>query len=330
LELAASTLDGQITFWDIQDSKQVGLIEGRRDISGGRKQDDRITAANNSASKFFNSMAYTADGTCIIAGGNSKYVVMYGVREGIMLKKFQISENLSLDGTEEFLDSRLMTEGGGPIEDRGDASDLEDRRDYSLPGVQKGDLSKRRYRRDIRTKCVRFSPTGRVWAAASTEGLLIYSLDDSITFDPFDLDIDLTPQSILDVLNRKEYLKALVMAFRLNEKALIVRAYEAVPSADIKLIVRQLPVIYVTKLLAFIGSHAEKSPHMEFDLLWINALLNANGRYLRDHSVEYASILRTIQKSVMDYQKNVASLCDSNTSSIAYLMDQRKAHMEFA
>ncbi|KAF8324849.1 quinon protein alcohol dehydrogenase-like superfamily [Cantharellus anzutake] len=326
LEIAAATLDGQITFWETVDGRQTGLIEGRRDISGGRMQDDRITAANNSVNKYFTSVAYTVDGSCVIAGGNSKYVVMYNVQEGVMLKKFQISENLSLDGAQDFLDYRRMKkEGGDLMYDRGDESDLEDRRNPTLPGAQRGDLSKRRYRQDIRTKCIRFSPTGGSWAAASTEGLLIYSLDEGIVFEPLDLDIDITPQNILEVLSQKEHLKALVMAFRLNEKSLIERVYEAIPSEDIALLVRQLPRIYVPNLLSFVASHAERSPHMEFDLLWINALLGIHGRFLREHSLEHAGVLRAVQKSVMDYQKNIAALCDSNRSSIAYMMDQAKA-----
>jgi periodic tryptophan protein 2 len=87
-ELAASTLDGQIFFFDIAESRQTGIIEGRKDISGGRKQDDRMTAQNASSGKSFNSLAYTADGSCLIAGGNSKYVVIYEVTEGVMVKKF--------------------------------------------------------------------------------------------------------------------------------------------------------------------------------------------------------------------------------------------------
>jgi len=35
------------------------------------------------------------------------------------------------------------------------------------------------------TRAVQFSPTGRSWAAASTEGLLVYSLDESLFFNPY-------------------------------------------------------------------------------------------------------------------------------------------------
>ena len=314
-EMAISTLDGQITFFDIQQGKQINVIEGRKDISGGRKADDRVAAANNASGKSFNSLSYTADGRCILAGGNSKYVVLYDVREGegVMVKKFQISENLSLDGTQEFLDSRKMNEAGintDLIDTRGDESDLEDRMDTSLPGASRGagDMSIRKYRQEARTKCIRFSPTGRTWAAASTEGLLIYSLDETVSFDPFDLSIDLTPQSIIEVLSAREFLKSLIMAFRLSEKPLIQQVYEAIPRGDIRLVACQLPLIYVPQLLRFVADHLERSPHLEFDLLWVNALLMAHGRHLRERSGEFASVFRALQKGLGDFEQSLSRL----------------------
>jgi periodic tryptophan protein 2 len=309
-EICAATLDGQLSFIDVAEGQISSVIEGRRDISGGRKAEDRTTAANNPSSKHFNSVTYTADGACVLAGGSSKYVVIYDRAEGVMVKKFQISENLSLDGTQEMLDSRNMTEAGAidTIDTTGDASDLEDRLDHTLPGAQRGDLSKRRYRRDARTNCVRFSATGRSWAAASTEGLLIYSLDESTSFDPFDLTLDLTPESILSTLESGEYLVALVMALRLNERPLIHRVYEAVPPGDIRLIARQLPGVYVERLLRFVAEHVESSPHIEFDLLWVSAMLTSHGRFLRERRGEMASVFRALQKGLMGFETSVAKL----------------------
>lgn len=325
-ELVATSLDGQVFFWDVAEGKQTNVIEARKDISGGRKVGDRMTAANSSSGKSFNSIAYTADGGCVIAGGNSKYVVLYDVREGVMVKKFQISDNLSLDGIQEFLDSRKLTSAGPEelIDAQGDESELEDRIDHSLPGTQRGDLSKRRIRQEARTKCVRFSPTGRSWAAASTEGLLIYSIDDTIAFDPFDIDLDITPQSVLEVLSAGDHLRALVMAFRLNEKDLLQKVFESTPSSDIRLISRQIPIVYLPALLRFVGEHAETSPHMEFDLIWINSLLATQGRYLREHSSEYASVFRLLQKGMLDFQQSVARTCEDNSSTLKYLIDQSR------
>ena len=51
----------------------------------------------------------------------------------------------------------------------------------------------------VRTRCVALSPTGRSWSAATTEGLLLYSVDDALVFDPTDLAEDVTPAAALKV-----------------------------------------------------------------------------------------------------------------------------------
>ncbi len=74
--------------------------------------EDVRTAKNSTWGKAFNSLCYTADGTALLAGGNSKYVCIYDVRSRILLKKFQTSHNRSLDGVLDFLNSKDMTAAG--------------------------------------------------------------------------------------------------------------------------------------------------------------------------------------------------------------------------
>lgn len=50
-----------------------------------------------------------------------------------------------------------------------------------------------------------------------------------MVFDPYDLDLDVTPRSIRRQLRRQEWLSAVVLAFRLNEKALKQEVLETVP-----------------------------------------------------------------------------------------------------
>lgn len=64
-------------------------------------------------------------------------------------------------------------------------------------GAERGaDGSSRRTREEARSTCVRFSPTGREWAACTTDGLLLYSLDEAAVFDPSDLDESVTPEAV--------------------------------------------------------------------------------------------------------------------------------------
>jgi len=100
--------------------------------------------------------------------------------------------------------------------------------------------------------------------------------------------------------------------------------YESIPRGDIRLTARQLPIIYVPQLLRFIADHLERSPHLEFDLVWVNALLMAHGRYLRERSGEFASVFRLLQKGLTDFEQSISRLCDENTSTLLYLMDQSK------
>ncbi|BGP39918.1 U3 snoRNP protein [Rhodotorula kratochvilovae] len=327
-EVAVATLDGQISFWNVVDGTQRTLIEGRKDISGGRRADDRVTAANNSSTKAFTSLSYTADGSCVLAGGSSKHVCLYDARDGVLLRRFTITQNLSLDGTQEVLDSRRLTEAGPRelIDDRGDASDLDERLDRSLPGARGGDMSKRRYRPEARTKCVRFSPTGRSWAAASTEGLLIYSLDDSLAFDPFELDVDITPAAVADELAaaRPHYLKAFVMALKLNERPLLQTVYEAVPAAAVALLARQLPAPYLPATLRLLAAQLAASPHVEFHLVWISALFAAHGKTLRAQQGEFAAVLRAVQRGLQDVQESVVRLSEDNSFALDFLIDQQR------
>ena len=49
-----------------------GTIEGRRDIAGGRKEGDRRAAGNAASGQCFTTLAFSADGAWLLAGGASK------------------------------------------------------------------------------------------------------------------------------------------------------------------------------------------------------------------------------------------------------------------
>ncbi|RMC06217.1 hypothetical protein DUI87_15647 [Hirundo rustica rustica] len=171
----------------------------------------------------------------------------------------------------EFGSMALIDEGGGG--DEGVA--------IPLPGVKRGDMSYRHFKPEIRVTCVRFCPTGRSWAATTTEGLLLYSLDSGLIFDPFELDTDVTPSNIRKTLAQKEYTVAIVMAFKLNEKKLIQEVIEAVPSSEVDVVCSSLPDLYVEKLLEFLASAFETSCHLEFYLIWAHKLLMLHGQKLK-------------------------------------------------
>ena len=325
LQIAISTLDGQLSFWAVSEAEQVAGLDGRRDVSGGRNITDRRTAANVSGTKAFSTIRYSTDGSCLLAGGNSKYICLYSVTTMVLLKKFTVSVNLSLSGTQEFLNSKLLTEAGpeGLLDDQGEASDLEARIDRSLPGSKRGDPSARKRMAEVRVNGVAFSPNGTAFCAASTEGLLVYSLDNTVQFDPFDLNMEITPASTLAVLQQeKNYLKALVMAFRLNEAGLIQRVFQAIPYTDIGLVVEQFPTVYVARLLRYVAAQTEQSPHVEFCLLWIKALVDKHGAWLTANRSKVDIELRIVARAVTKMKDEIRRLADENVYMVDYLLGQ--------
>lgn len=332
-QLAAATLDGQLTFWTIATSTQSSVLDARRDISGGRSLTSRRTAANSPGTKQFTAITYSADGSCLLAAGNSKYICLYAVSTLTLVKKFTVSVNLSLDGTQEFLNSSAILSSGVPremIDTDGEASDLEDRIDRSLPGARRTgfrDATSRQGKRpEVRVTSVEFSPTGRGFCAASTEGLLVYSLDTNLAdFDPFELDIDVTPQNTRAALADKEYLKALVMALRLSDdKPLIKQCYEAVPYQSVPLLVQDLPRIYLGAILRLLGEQMESSPHLEFHLRWLKEILRLHGAWIKEHQGTFGADLRSVLRGVEGVGRTVRRLAERNSWEIEFLVGQER------
>jgi periodic tryptophan protein 2 len=142
-------------------------------------------------------------------------------------------------------------------------------------------------------------------------------------FDPIDLDLAVTPASTLHVLHQeKDYLKALVMAFRLNEAGLIRQVFEAIPHTSIGLVVSEMPVVYLQRLVRFVGMQAEESPHLEFCLLWVQAIFNSHGQWIRENRGTMDAELRVVIRSVGRIREELTKLADENCFMIDYLLSQ--------
>ncbi|EDV24827.1 uncharacterized protein TRIADDRAFT_50274 [Trichoplax adhaerens] len=305
-ELAVATYNGELSFWNSIDAMQTRSIDAKADLGGGRSSQDIITAKKSAEGKCFNCLCYSADGEYVLAGGRSKRICIYNINQQVLLKAFEVSRNLSLDGIQEFLNSRLMTEAG-PL-DQLDLSDDSDKEDITLPGVTKGDMSSRKVRPEIRVKSLQFSPSGHSFAAATTEGLMIYSLDSSLTFDPYDLSIDVTPETIRQNLQDGNYLASVMLAFRLNEVAIIREIIENIKPDSIDLVCQYLPLVYVEKILQFVAFELETSRHLEFYLIWSNRLLMHHGTALKQKSGDIMPILISLQKSIKDKKNDLSKL----------------------
>eukprot|EP01119_Soliformovum_irregulare_P016311 TRINITY_DN4701_c0_g1_i1.p1 TRINITY_DN4701_c0_g1~~TRINITY_DN4701_c0_g1_i1.p1 ORF type:complete len:702 (-),score=243.40 TRINITY_DN4701_c0_g1_i1:55-2160(-) len=320
-ELCTSDMTGTFTFWHIDSSSIVGLIEAKKDLGGGRVEGNPRLPTTNTENQYFTSVSYSADGTCVIAGGNTNIVCIYQVAQRVLVKRFLISKNFSLDNI-----SRRREEPKGSIshyleEDTSERSILAD---HSLPGVKTGDFSKRNVKPIMKTEAVTFSPTGRSFGAVTVEGLLIYSLDSNYNFDPFELEMNITTDAIETALQEGEYLKSLLMSFKLNEKPIIKKVYENIPYSQIKLVVENVPTTYLARLVGFVAQHMETSPHLEFDLCWVTSILNFHGPFFSSQPVAMFPTFRQLQKVLTRQRDDVVKLSEDNSFTLDFVCHAAK------
>ena len=310
-QVAVSTLDGQVFLWKPDDARLEGTIEGRRDMAGGKTVGDKRSASNIVAGKSFKTLAYSADGALLLAGGNGKSVCMYDVNGRALLRKFPLSRSKAMDGTIERLDSNRVTDAG-PLDllPGGDSDDEDDdglRRGArggrtggsggggmpgssgGLPGAGAGggagagsSGAEARVRPTIRCKHVVFAPTGQGWCASTTEGVMVYARDTGLAFDPTDLGEDVTPAAARRALRSGDARRALLMALRLRGAdaagSLIRDVLEGTPSDAVSAALRGFPPALLPPLIECLAQQVTGGPHAQLMLRWTRELCILHGR----------------------------------------------------
>ena len=70
---------------------------------------------------------------------------------------------------------------------------------------------------------------GRTWSAVTTEGVLLYSLDAAMVFEPFDFTEEVTISTVLEQLQARNFESSLILAMRLNEPKYISLVLDSNP-----------------------------------------------------------------------------------------------------
>lgn len=312
-EVAVSTMSGQIHVFDAKTGEQLGVpIEGRSDLGVSHSEEE----LNKDSAKYFNSLTFSADGAYILGGGNSKHICLYHKAEKILVKKFSVTMNLSMDGMFDYISKRKKSEFGfnmSVIRSR-----KEDPQSHygtiQLPGVRQGsDLSERSVNPVIAVKAVAFSPTMRSFVATTTEGVLMFSVDSGSLFDPFGLETNVTDDSVRQLIQEEEYLHALLQAIKLNEPKLIQEVLESVKVDDVPFIASSLPSSSLESVLKNIAVALEDSRHLEFYSIWANHVLKSHAVYMKTNmatSGSLMSILRLLSRSLSKHADDIGKLVD--------------------
>ncbi|KAJ8959273.1 hypothetical protein NQ314_006301 [Rhamnusium bicolor] len=281
-DVAVATLDGQISTFNIKTSLQISSIEGRNDLGSGRSDSDLITSKKTLQAKCFTSLCYSADGECLLAGGQSKNVCIYNVKESLLLRKFEITQNRSLDAVDDFINRRKLTEYGNIalVEEREETEG--GNVTVKLPGVRKGDMASRIFKPEEEDHI-----NGK-------ETIIIVVLYVEIILFP-----------------------ALTMSMKLNEANLIQEVIENIPVRDIELIISNLGEQYIQRLLIIIASCLDSSKHLEYYLCWAQHILTIHGPKI--NAQKNIPSLLALEKSLVRKYEQISKICDYNKYTLQYV-----------
>ena len=155
-----------------------------------------------------------------------------------------------------------MLVDGVPVPLGDEDDDAEITNDDGIPGAGKGNIKNdgsRSTKAEMLTTAVGFSSTGHEWAAATTQGLQIFSLDEGLLFAPTDLDVTITPQTVAAAVKRQEYTLAINMALHLGEPKVLKNAVDAVEIQAISLVVKSIDQRMLKRLMSFFAKELVRS-----------------------------------------------------------------------
>ena len=264
-EVAVSTLNGELYTWDIETGSIKNILDVSKDIWGGRLNEEKIMAKNSSRNKFLNSICYNLPGNLLICGGNSQYVLIYDMNYQILVKKFVLTHNRSLNGLLYKLNSKFDNDKS-ILQNENNGFDSEDEIEFNkkqkniLPGNLKNLIP------EVKINCIQFSNTNRSFAVSTNEGVYIFSLDKSLSFNKLSIGIEVTTKDAIDSFKEGNFLKGVLYSIYLKKIDLLNKYFNSIPLSKVQLIVDKMPFNLVCPLLDYLCNKIEKDTNIYYDL----------------------------------------------------------------
>ncbi|KAL8449175.1 hypothetical protein Emag_003695 [Eimeria magna] len=343
---------GKITMWDVGLGEEGALstIESLRDIQGGRRVTDRV-AKNAWATKekkrvmgltagldlnaCITSLSFSSTGSLLLASSRDcPKVLLYETDSGVLVGSFLLTSNRLLEGIARELNSKYIADDGTAIQEY-DLSDIDDdlnegererkriRNHRALPGVTIGELASKNDKVFL-VHDVSFSSDSRCFAAATSHGLYIFSIDlnrgmvgsygtSDVGHAPPLMTKNVTTGNIALALSKEEYAKAFLLALVCDDLPTLLCVYEKIPPASVPLVCSSLAPSLLPPLLFFLQAMLSTdvqvgTRHLQFHLLWLSCLLKLHMHVFQGDLANYwaASLVdeaKTAEQAEKDDEK---------------------------
>lgn len=195
-----------------------------------------------------------------------------------------------------------------------------------------------------------FSPTNRDFAVVTSEGLLVYSLNnlfaasfgasmdltDEMTFvEDFsgELTSELTPARIQEEIEQGHWASALNMALALNLRDVIAIVFNRIPFAEtnqpdrsiVQLVAANVSRRHLANFLEFLSTEIERSSRLEYLLEWVRSITMFHGQFIRQNPDKLGAPVRDILRCIAQNYEDIAQMAQTNAYHMEFLALQRSA-----
>ena len=297
------------------------------DAAGGWRKEVGPNSANYNT--HFTRISFSPEGEKLLAGGDSKWLVLYHAMQGYVLKKWPITTNLDVQGAEEQYQWRNATEAGflDDIDVEDDDIHLTRRKLLEMPGSRHRHFAtgKRKTELKARAMDVAFAATGSEFIAATTDGLLLFSTRVSRPrFQPLQLSARVTTVEVREQLASGQPVLALIGALNLGDAVLGVECLRCMPRDAIPVAVTAVPSALFPHFMQWVSEEVESCRGLEHALLWAQSLLlhsnEAFGGVAAQQDPRVLPALKTLQRSLYQHRL-LTQLSRENYFSVKYLAD---------
>lgn len=172
----------------------------------------------------------------------------------------------------------------------------------------------------LQCKDLALSPSGGMWAAATTEGILMYSLASEALFDPTNLSEDISVPTMHRLIGRGAHLKALLVAIRLNDPAHIRHVLLRVPPGEMRGVVAAMPAAVATPVFRALAEDIGRSAHVEFVLAWAREVCEVHGEALQGAPrQEVMPAFRAVQRGLQEVTTRLRPAVEKCLHTLQYL-----------
>jgi hypothetical protein len=174
----------------------------------------------------------------------------------------------------------------------------------------------------IEAKHLKIEPGGRSLAVATTEGFMIFGVEDYLKSSAGNFSIASSKTDLLQMIKGRNYPGLIVSALSIRDSKMLELFLKQIPTTYIDIISQNLPTALLETFMAFLAKQIEESKDIELIMLWLRAVILYNQVHFDNINMGLLATLRTAIKALRHRISKISDLAMDNRYMLQFITSQ--------